>query len=80
MKQLKSKPSQFQEAYEIEYESEKPKRHEIYFYLKNEDYFNFLNEGWVDSYSKDSDSGKDANEMDEEGFITVNNKKKPNFK
>jgi len=49
-KELKNRPSQFQDCYEVEYYHEENWRYEdFYSYLKNEDYFKYLNELEEDS-------------------------------
>jgi len=82
--QLKLKPSQYQEAYDIYYNrKENLKLDELYLYLKNSDYFDLLYDEPHESETtkKESDIKKENDQdgisnIDEDGFVIINKKRK----
>ena len=84
---IKEKKNEFNEVYEFKYNTNREiNNNDLYKYLKDEHYFNFLNDGYDKEYEENpnnkikNDEDNDDEESDEDGFIQVKNKKKKHYK
>ena len=78
--QMKTRPIEFQEAYETSYPKGRDlKEEKLYSYYKDEEYFSYLNEELDGDYPKRFAKGKKEEEnekSDDDGFIEVKTKKR----
>ena len=83
---IKNKPYDFNEVHEIEYNNEEPTEAQLYKYLKDENYLNYLKNGSDKKYTEDENNftkfyNKEKDEkdkepvIDEDGFTIIKNKK-----
>ena len=79
---IKDRTKEFNEVYEYTYDTKRIVTNEnLYKYLKDEHYFNFLNDGYDKEYEENPNNkilkdDENDNIFDEDGFMIVKNKKK----